>query len=164
MNRKEFRSQRRLAREARRRRQRIILGVSLLVLLGLIAGGIYWATSRNAPGGSGVTELLVEDLVVGEGTEATEGDRVTVHYTGWLEDGTKFDSSVDRGQPFSFTLGAGNVIDGWDEGLPGMRVGGKRRLTIPSDKGYGPQGNPPRIPPNATLIFEVELLDVSPDS
>lgn len=164
MNRKEFRSQRRLAREARRRRQRIILGVSVLVVLALIAGGIYWATTRNAGNGNGVTELQMEDLVIGEGTEAAAGDQITVHYTGWLEDGTKFDSSVDRGQPFTFILGAGNVIEGWDQGVAGMREGGKRRLTIPSDLGYGPQGNPPVIPPNATLIFEVELLEVASGS
>lgn len=164
MNRKEFRSQRRLQREARRRRQRIILAVSVIVLLGLVAGGIYLATSRNNTSQTGATELQIEDLVVGSGDEAKAGDRVSVHYTGWLEDGTKFDSSIDRGQPLIFTVGTGQVIGGWDEGIPGMKEGGKRRLTIPPDLGYGPQGNPPVIPGNATLIFEVELLEVNPSS
>jgi FKBP-type peptidyl-prolyl cis-trans isomerase FkpA len=107
-----------------------------------------------------VTELVSEDLVVGEGDEPKTGDTVSVHYTGTLTDGTKFDSSVDRGDPFSFSLGAGGVIQGWDEGVVGMRVGGKRKLTIPSDMAYGEQGRPPVIPPNATLIFEIELLAI----
>jgi FKBP-type peptidyl-prolyl cis-trans isomerase len=168
MNRKELRSQRRLARESRRRRQRIILGVSVLALIAVIAGGIYWATTREAGSPAdatqGVTELQTEDLVVGSGTAANTGDQVTVHYTGWLQDGTKFDSSLDSGQPYTFTLGAGGVIPGWEQGIPGMKVGGKRRLTIPPDLAYGAQGYPPVIPPNATLIFEVELLDVLPAS
>jgi FKBP-type peptidyl-prolyl cis-trans isomerase len=98
------------------------------------------------------------DLVIGTGATAEAGQTVTVHYTGWLENGKKFDSSVDRGQPFSFPLGAGRVIKGWDEGVKGMKVGGKRKLTIPSKLGYGAQGAGGVIPPHATLIFDVELL------
>ncbi len=107
-----------------------------------------------------VTELKMEDLVVGTGAEAVSGKVISVHYTGTLTNGTKFDSSKDRGTPFEFTLGAGEVIQGWDKGFAGMKVGGKRKLTIPSDMGYGAQGAGGVIPPNATLIFEVELLDV----
>ena len=91
---------------------------------------------------------------------AESGQSVSVHYTGWLTDGTKFDSSVDRGEPIAFKLGSGMVIRGWDEGLKGMRVGGKRKLTIPSAMAYGAEGRPPVIPPDATLVFEVELMDV----
>lgn len=108
-----------------------------------------------------VTELKIEDLEVGSGDEAVSGKEVTVHYTGTLTDGTKFDSSVDRGEPFTFSLGEGRVIQGWDEGLLGMKVGGKRKLTIPSDMAYGELGAPPVIGPNATLIFEIELLEVN---
>jgi FKBP-type peptidyl-prolyl cis-trans isomerase FkpA len=104
--------------------------------------------------------LQVVDEIVGEGAAAASGDRVTVHYTGWLTDGTKFDSSKDRNQPFVFALGAGSVIRGWDQGVVGMKVGGKRRLTIPSDLGYGARGAGGVIPPNATLVFEVELLKI----
>ncbi len=105
--------------------------------------------------------LKYEILQEGEGTEATSGKSVAVHYTGWLEDGTKFDSSVDRNSPFSFSLGAGMVIQGWDEGVNGMKIGEKRKLTIPSDLGYGASGAGGVIPPNATLIFDVELLEVN---
>ena len=104
--------------------------------------------------------LKYTDDQVGTGTEATTGKTVSVHYTGWLLDGTKFDSSRDRGQPFSFPLGAGRVIKGWDEGVAGMKTGGKRTLVIPPDLGYGARGAGGVIPPNATLKFEVELLDV----
>jgi FKBP-type peptidyl-prolyl cis-trans isomerase len=107
-----------------------------------------------------VTELKIEDLKVGTGTEAVAGKKITVNYTGTLTDGTKFDSSLNPGRtPFEFDLGAGHVIEGWDKGFAGMKVGGKRRLTIPSSMGYGPQGTGP-IPGNAALIFEVELLGV----
>ena len=102
--------------------------------------------------------LKYTDQQEGTGEEAKAGKTVSVHYTGWLENGTKFDSSHDRKQPFSFPLGAGHVIRGWDEGVQGMKIGGKRRLTIPSDLGYGSRGAGGVIPPNATLIFEVELL------
>jgi peptidylprolyl isomerase/FKBP-type peptidyl-prolyl cis-trans isomerase FkpA len=106
------------------------------------------------------TELIIEELGIGEGAEATSGKEVTVHYTGWLTDGTKFDSSKDRSQPFSFPLGAGHVIKGWDQGVVGMKEGGKRKLTIPAELGYGARGAGGVIPPNAVLVFEVELLKV----
>lgn len=106
-------------------------------------------------------ELKIEDLVIGTGEEAVSGKNISVHYTGTLTDGTKFDSSKDRGVPFEFTLGVGQVIQGWDQGFNGMKVGGKRKLTIPASLGYGSQGAGGVIPPNATLIFEVELLDVN---
>jgi FKBP-type peptidyl-prolyl cis-trans isomerase len=105
-------------------------------------------------------KLQMEDLVVGTGAEAKKGQTVSVHYTGWLADGKKFDSSKDHGQPFSFALGRGQVIQGWDDGVAGMKVGGKRKLTIPPEMGYGKEGYPGAIPPNATLVFEVELLGV----
>jgi FKBP-type peptidyl-prolyl cis-trans isomerase len=104
--------------------------------------------------------LMIEELAVGEGAIAQSGDQVTVHYTGWLTNGRKFDSSLDRRDPFRFSLGRGNVIAGWDEGVAGMKVGGKRKLTIPPELGYGPYGAGGVIPPNATLVFEVELLAV----
>ncbi len=116
---------------------------------------------------SSVTGLIKKDVVVGTGAEAVSGKRVSVHYTGWLYDesapdhkGKKFDSSRDRGQPFGFSLGAGQVIKGWDEGVVGMKVGGQRTLIIPPDMAYGSRGAGGVIPPNATLVFDVELLDV----
>ncbi len=105
-------------------------------------------------------KLIMEDLVVGSGATAASGQKVTVHYTGWLTNGTKFDSSKDRGDPFVFPLGKGQVIKGWDQGVQGMKVGGKRKLTIPPEMGYGSRGAGGVIPPNATLVFEVELLGV----
>jgi FKBP-type peptidyl-prolyl cis-trans isomerase FkpA len=114
-----------------------------------------------------VTELIKQDGRAGTGAEAVAGRSVTVHYTGWLYDptradhkGTKFDSSRDRNEPFSFDLGSGQVIPGWDQGVAGMKVGGQRTLTIPPDMGYGARGAGGVIPPNATLLFDVELLDV----
>jgi FKBP-type peptidyl-prolyl cis-trans isomerase FkpA len=104
--------------------------------------------------------LKIEELKAGTGSEAKSGKRVTVHYVGTLTDGKKFDSSRDRGEGFDFTLGAGEVIKGWDQGVAGMKVGGMRKLTIPPELGYGARGFPPVIPPNSTLIFEVELLEV----
>jgi len=114
-----------------------------------------------------ITQLQKIDTVIGDGREAEPGFNVTVHYTGWLYDagaeggkGKKFDSSIDRGQPFNFFLGGGQVIQGWDEGFAGMKIGGKRTLIIPSEMGYGARGAGGAIPPNADLIFEVELLSV----
>ena len=102
--------------------------------------------------------LVIEELISGEGAEACAGQMVSVHYTGWLTDGTKFDSSKDRNEPFEFALGARHVIAGWDEGVQGMKIGGTRKLTIPPALGYGTRGAGGVIPPNATLVFEVELL------
>jgi FKBP-type peptidyl-prolyl cis-trans isomerase len=116
--------------------------------------GINMDSMTNLPSG-----LAYQDIVVGEGAEAVIGKAAVVHYTGWLQDGTKFDSSVG-GTPFTFNVGGGQVIQGWDEGVPGMKVGGKRKLVLPSELGYGKNGAPPDIPPNATLVFEVELLEV----
>ena len=104
--------------------------------------------------------LVYEELTVGAGAEAAAGQQVTVHYTGWLTNGTKFESSKDRDDPFEFHLGQGQVIKGWDEGVAGMKIGGKRKLTIPPELGYGARGAGNVIPPNATLVFEVELLAV----
>ena len=139
------------------------LVLSLLVLLMLCA-----CTDPGPPPGGSVAELQRIDAVVGTGTEATSGTLVSVHYTGWLYDekapqqrGKKFDSSVDRGEPFNFKLGACEVIRGWDEGVAGMKVGGKRTLLIPAWLGYGSSGAGGVIPPNASLVFEVELLDVT---
>ena len=107
-------------------------------------------------------KLVIEDLAEGTGRAVQPGDRVEVHYTGWLTDGTQFDSSVPRGMPFSFAVGAGQVIRGWDEGLVGMKEGGKRKLTIPPEMGYGEYGAGDVIPPGATLVFEVQLLSAQP--
>ena len=147
----------------------------LLVLLLLVAAVAIAACSdkeTRSPGGArpevsatALTKtpsgLAYQDLVVGTGAGPTKGKAVKVHYTGWLENGTKFDSSVDRGEPFVFTIGAGEVIPGWDEGIMTMKVGGRRKLIIPPQLGYGAAGAGGVIPPNATLIFEVELLDVA---
>jgi FKBP-type peptidyl-prolyl cis-trans isomerase len=117
-----------------------------------------------APAGSApakvVSALSKEDQKVGTGPAAVAGDKVRVHYTGTLLDGTKFDSSRDRNEPFEFTLGQGMVIKGWDEGVAGMKKGGKRKLTIPSDMAYGKRGSPPVIPPDAPLLFDVELVEI----
>lgn len=127
---------------------------SILFVFALVFAG--WL----APAHAGVLEF--EDLTVGDGTEAVRGDMVAVHYTGWLIDGTKFDSSKDRDRPFTFQLGVGQVIKGWDQGVRGMRVGGVRKLTIPPELAYGPRGaGGGVIPPNSTLIFEIELLGVA---
>jgi FKBP-type peptidyl-prolyl cis-trans isomerase len=104
--------------------------------------------------------LWISDLAAGEGAEATDGAEVVVHYTGWLADGTMFESSLERGESLSFTLGEGQMIKGWDEGVVGMQVGGKRRLVLPPEMAYGRRGAPPVIPANATLVFEIELLQI----
>ena len=151
------------------------LAAGALALLSLTPGPAAGASDSQAapaaaaPAATAAQEKIVttasglkyEDLKVGEGAEAKSGDRVEVHYTGWLENGTKFDSSVDRGKPFPFPLGAGRVIKGWDQGVAGMKVGGKRKLIIPPALGYGERGAGGVIPPNATLIFEVELLKIN---
>lgn len=126
-------------------------GIFLLPLAGHAAEEAMVKTSSG---------LQYADLVVGKGREAHAGETATVHYTGTLVDGTKFDSSKDRNQHFSFRLGAGRVIKGWDEGVEGMKIGGARKLVIPPQLGYGARGAGARIPPNATLIFQVELLDL----
>ena len=108
-----------------------------------------------------MAELEIEDQIVGDGEEAVAGQTVEVHYSGWLTDGTKFDSSHDRNDTFSFKLGGGQVIAGWDQGVAGMKIGGTRKLTIPSDLGYGERGAGGVIPPNATLVFKVELIGLS---
>lgn len=134
-----------------------------LPLLALAALALVFANGSAQEKGKIVkTEsgLKYEELKEGTGATAKKGDKVDVHYTGWLTDGKKFDSSVDRGQPFSFTLGAGMVIKGWDEGVQGIKVGGKRKLYIPADLAYGKKGAGGVIPPDAELIFEVELLKI----
>ena len=105
-------------------------------------------------------ELKIEDLVVGEGKEAVRGALITTHYTGWLEDGTKFDSSLDKGRPFQCVIGTGRVIKGWDQGMMGMRVGGKRKLWVPAHLAYGERQIGDRIPAHSNLVFEIELLEV----
>jgi FKBP-type peptidyl-prolyl cis-trans isomerase FkpA len=156
MSKKSALARKREAQEARRRRNRrlraIGIGTAVVVIVAAIAVIAYFALHKDP--------LVIEDLVVGTGAEAQVGDSVTVHYTGWLKDGTQFDSSIDTDQPYEFTLGQGRVIKGWDKGIKGMRVGGTRRLIIPPHLAYGEKGNLPDIPPNATLTFEVQLLAV----
>ena len=136
----------------------IVAGVAVVAAAALILQPLLFPSK-----GSEVTTpsgLKYIDEVVGTGVSPSPGKQVTVHYTGTLENGTKFDSSRDRGQPYTFPIGAGEVIKGWDEGVMSMKVGGKRKLIIPGNLGYGPMGSPPKIPPNATLLFDVELLEV----
>ncbi|MFO0778154.1 MAG: FKBP-type peptidyl-prolyl cis-trans isomerase [Nitrospira sp.] len=136
-----------------------LLSLMAIVVL-TVSVGVGGSMAENNQEVTTPSGLKYVDQAVGTGDAAVAGKNVSVHYTGWLENGKKFDSSVDRGQPFSFPLGAGRVIKGWDEGVQGMKVGGKRKLTIPSDLGYGSRGAGGVIPPNATLIFDVELLRV----
>lgn len=140
----------------------------------LVAAAMITAASSMPPaisqGGPDMTKLgkliktpsglQYKDLTVGNGAAPRPGQNVAVHYTGWLTNGKKFDSSVDRGQPFTFILGKGQVIKGWDEGVASMRIGGKRRLVIPGQLAYGAAGSPPDIPPNAVLVFDVQLLGI----
>lgn len=163
------RSDRVEARAKRRRNQQIALvtvGVAIVALILIFAfRGNQNSGDPGSTAGTGevittASGLQYEDLVVGTGPVATDGQTVSVHYTGRLEDGTVFDSSVERGTPYEFVLGTGSVIPGWDEGIAGLQVGGKRTLIIPPDLAYGPAGRPPTIPQNATLIFDVELMDI----
>ena len=140
-----------------------LLAALLICLLGACGGADAEreaALRRAVELSADVTSLRIEEVQVGEGTEAQPGRKVTVHYTGTLLEGTEFDSSRDRNQPFTFTLGAGEVIPGWDEGLDGMRVGGIRRLTVPARMAYGSRGYGADIPPNAALRFDIQLLSV----
>jgi peptidylprolyl isomerase len=145
----------------RNRQARII---AIVVVLALAASAVaYMIANRTGKGSTEITTasgLKYTDLEVGTGAMPQKGQTVTVHYTGTLENGKKFDSSLDRGTPADFRIGVGSVIKGWDEGLMTMKVGGKRRLVIPANLGYGPAGRPPDIPGNSTLIFDVELLGV----
>jgi FKBP-type peptidyl-prolyl cis-trans isomerase len=189
MTKAALREQRRAERIARRNRQRAILVAIIVLAVAVVAflvirdyltktnaaatptpasasSGSYpigtLDTTPPAPSANAVTTasgLVYEDLQVGDGATAKAGDTVSVNYTGWLEDGTKFDSSLDRGQTFDFTLGAGQVIPGWDEGVQGMNVNGTRLLVVPASLGYGSQANGP-IPANSTLIFEVQLVGI----
>lgn len=153
----------------RARKKIAVVAIASLAIAGVLLAGllfVFGGRGNSAPVAAPGAEVAMPsglkyvDEVVGTGESPRPGQNVTVHYTGTLENGTKFDSSVDRGQPFTFPIGKGRVIKGWDEGVMTMKVGGKRRLIVPSSLGYGPAGNPPKIPPNATLIFEVELLGV----
>jgi FKBP-type peptidyl-prolyl cis-trans isomerase len=177
MTKAALREQRRAQRIAKRNRQRAIIGIIIFLVVAFIGYFVYKdysaknqaATSTGtldatppAPSASAVTTasgLIYEDLQVGDGATAKTGDAVSVNYTGWLEDGTKFDSSLDRGQTFDFTVGAGGVIPGWDEGVVGMNVNGIRLLVIPPELAYGASGSG-SIPPNATLTFEVQLVAI----
>lgn len=140
-----------------------------VLIAGLGCGGSDPTSANNSDGPTAVAEnlfvttssgLKYYDITVGSGTAATNGSLVTVHYQGWLQGGVKIDSSIDRGTPFAFAIGFGEVISGWEEGITDMRVGGKRQLVIPPALAYGTSGSPPVVPPNATLVFEVEVLAV----
>lgn len=154
------RAQRRAAKIRNQRIGLIVFGVLLILALAFLT---YRSLSQpNQASSTTQTNngLVIEDIKEGDGAQAQAGNTVTVHYTGWLTNGDKFDSSLDRNQPYEFKLGVGNVIQGWDQGIAGMKVGGKRKLTIPAELAYGAQGAGGVIPPDATLIFEVELLGI----
>jgi FKBP-type peptidyl-prolyl cis-trans isomerase len=140
----------------------VLLGAAITMTAAMAQNNNSSPSTVSGEGTKTSSGLQYWDLKVGTGDTAAKGQQVRVHYTGWLTDGKKFDSSVDRGQPFVFPLGAGRVIKGWDEGVAGMKIGGKRQLRIPPELGYGANGaGGGLIPPNATLIFDVELLGVS---
>jgi len=177
MTKAALREQRRAQRIARRNRQRIMIGIIVALVVVVIGYFVYrdystknqtypigtLDTTPPAPTANAVTTasgLVYEDLQVGDGATAQTGNTVSVNYTGWLEDGTKFDSSLDSGQPLEFTLGTGQVIQGWDEGVQGMKVNGTRLLVIPPELAYGSTGAGTSIPPDATLIFEVQLVGI----
>lgn len=168
-----LREQRRARRSTKLLRQRLTIGILIFAAIASIAAFIYFRDKSQKEAeieAAAPTEafqetlaqvnLFIEDLVIGEGPQVQNGDYVAVHYVGTLADGTVFDSSRERDVPFEFTLGAGEVIQGWDQGLVGMNVGGTRRLVIPPEMAYGVNGSPPVIPPNATLYFEVEMVDI----
>ena len=136
----------------------VIAALAVAAVLFIVLRGGGNSTTGEVTTASGLQYI---DEVVGTGESPKPGQNVTVHYTGTLEDGTKFDSSLDRGQPYTFRIGTGVVVKGWDEGIMTMKAGGKRRLLIPAKLGYGAAGNPPRIPPNAPLIFELQLISVN---
>jgi FKBP-type peptidyl-prolyl cis-trans isomerase len=152
------RSDRALRRAQKVRNQRILIIVLVVALLAVVGYFIY--QSLNKPQVEAPTTLQIEDIKKGSGPEVKAGDTITVHYTGTLLDGTKFDSSLDRNQPFTFVIGNGDVIAGWDQGLVGMQVGGQRQLTIPPELAYGDQSVGGVIPANSTLVFVVDLLEI----
>lgn len=139
----------------------ILLFIVIIALFGIIAYNSSTNNENNSMTSAQTLDngLIIEDLEVGSGEEIQSGDELVMHYTGTFENGEVFDSSVERGQPFPVTIGVGQVIPGWDQGIPGMKVGGKRKLTIPPALAYGEQGIPGAIPPSSTLIFEVEALE-----
>jgi FKBP-type peptidyl-prolyl cis-trans isomerase len=149
------------SKSAQKNNQVLIIGLAVAALaVGLIAYPYFFPSTSGGAEVTTASGLRYVDQVVGSGASPSLGKQVTVHYTGTLENGAKFDSSVDRGQPYTFVIGVGSVIKGWDEGVMTMKVGGKRKLIIPGNLGYGAMGSLPKIPPNATLLFDVELLGV----